>query len=80
MKKKKLSFYLKVIKDIENVRKKNNVNWMNLLRIGFTHAPEQTKKTMSKIYSDDTKISKLLKKLNSQNVENWITAQAIHSG
>ena len=80
MKKKKLSFYLKVIKDIENVRKKNNVNWMNLLSIGFTHAPEQTKKTMSKIYSDDTKISKLLKKLNSQNVENWITAQAIHSG
>jgi hypothetical protein len=64
-KKKKLSFYLNIIKDIENVRKKNNVNWMNLLRIGFTYAPEQTKNAMSKISSDDIKISKLLKKLNS---------------
>ena len=65
MKKKKLKYYLKIINQIEKVRKTNNVNWMNLLRIGFTYAPNKTKKTLSKIYSDDVKISKLLKKLNS---------------
>ena len=65
MKKKKLKYYLKIINQIEKVRKTNNVNWMNLLRIGFTYAPSETKKTLSKIYSDDVKISKLLKKLNS---------------
>ena len=37
------------------------LNWMNLLRIGFTHAPTQTKKTLTKIYSDDAKISRPLK-------------------
>jgi|TARA_E500000178_G_C16462545_1_gene505146 hypothetical protein len=65
MRKKKLKYYLNIINQIEKVRKKNNVNWMNLLRIGFTHAPNQTKKTLTKIYSDDAKISKLLKKLNT---------------
>ena len=65
MRKKKLKYYLNIINQIEKVRKKNNVNWMNLLRIGFTYAPNQTKKTLTKIYSDDAKISKLLKKLNT---------------
>ncbi len=65
MSKKKLKYYLNIISQIEKVRKKNNVNWMNLLRIGFTHAPTETKKTLTKIYSDDVKISKLLKKLNT---------------
>ncbi len=65
MRKKKLKYYLNIINQIEKVRKKNNVNWMNLLRIGFTHAPNQTKKTLTKIYLDDAKISKLLKKLNT---------------
>ena len=38
---------------------------MNLLKIGFKYAPKETKKTLTKIYSDDTKISSLVKKLNS---------------
>ena len=37
---------------------------MDLLRIGFTHAPNQTKKTLTKIYSDDAKNFKTPKKLN----------------
>ena len=57
--------HLKIIDAIENIRKKNNVNWMNLLKIGFKYAPKETKKTLTKIYSDDTKISSLVKKLNS---------------
>ena len=55
--------YLKVILQIENIRKKNNVNWMNILRIAFQYNPKATAKVMSKIYTDDKKISYLVKKL-----------------
>ncbi|CAN1593475.1 hypothetical protein MCEME31_00196 [Candidatus Pelagibacterales bacterium] len=66
MKKKKIEKnrnYLKIISQIENIRKKNNVNWMNILRIAFENNPKKTAKIMSKIYIDDRKISHLVKKL-----------------
>lgn len=63
MKKKTTNKYIKVIDEIERVRKNNNKNWMDVLRVAFTHAPKQTAKIMSNIYSDDSKISKLAKKL-----------------
>ena len=62
MKKKKKN-YLKIISQIENIRKNNNVNWMNILRIAFKNNPEETAKVMSKIYSDDKRIGSLVKKL-----------------
>ena len=55
--------YLKIISQIENIRKKNNVNWMDILRIAFKNNPRATAKVMSKIYTDDQKISSLVKKL-----------------
>lgn len=55
--------YLKIISKIESIRKKNNVNWMNILRIAFKYNPKETAKVMSKIYSDDKRISILVKKL-----------------
>ncbi len=61
--KKKSKYYLSVIKSIENVRKKNNVNWMNLLRLAFRDSPKEAALIMSKIYKDDSKISDLVKKL-----------------
>ena len=61
MKKKKS--YLKVISKIENIRKKNNTSWMNILRIAFKSDPKKTAAVMSKIYYDDKKISLLIKKL-----------------
>ena len=71
MSKKRISFnnknsskkYLKIISKIESIRKNNNVNWMNILRIAFKHDAKITAKVMSKIYKDDQKISKLVKKL-----------------
>jgi hypothetical protein len=54
---------LQIIKKIENIRKKNNVNWMNILRVAFKHDPDTASKIMSKVYLDDTRISKLVKKL-----------------
>tara|TARA_B100000579_G_scaffold425807_1_gene432068 strand:+ start:1598 stop:1804 length:207 start_codon:yes stop_codon:yes gene_type:complete len=62
--KKKINKYLSVINQIEKIRKKNNVNWMNLLRLAFKSSPKETAKIMSLIYSDDQKISKLVKKLS----------------
>jgi len=64
MKKKNIGTnYLKIINQIENVRKKNNVNWMNILRIAFKYNPKETAKVMSRIYSDDKRIGALVKKL-----------------
>ena len=55
--------YLKIISQIENIRKKNNVHWMKILRIAFKNNPEATAKVMAKIYSDDKRIGILVKKL-----------------
>jgi hypothetical protein len=63
MKNKNTNRYLKIISKIENFRKNNNKNWMNILRTAFIYAPKKTAKIMSKIYTDDIRISKLAKKL-----------------
>jgi hypothetical protein len=63
--KKNTKYYLSIIKKIENIRKKNNVNWMNLLRVAFKKSPKESALIMSKIYKDDSKISALVKKLTS---------------
>ena len=65
MKKKDSKYYDSVIRKIEELRKNNNGNWMDLLRIAFKHDPKKAGKVMSKIYKDDKKISKLAKKLSS---------------
>ncbi len=63
-KKKKIEHYLKIIDEIEKVRTKNNVNWMDLLRLAFTYAPEEAKELMKKIDHEDTRISDLVKELS----------------
>ena len=55
--------YHKIINQIEKIRGKNNVNWMNILRLAFKYDPKGSAKIMSKIYSDDSKIAELAKKL-----------------
>jgi|TARA_B110000459_G_C16252656_1_gene334163 uncharacterized membrane protein len=56
--------YLSIISKIEKVRSKNNVNWMNILRLAFKLDANQAKKIMQKINYDDKKISQLLNKLS----------------
>tara|TARA_B100001250_G_C19796776_1_gene789097 strand:- start:643 stop:843 length:201 start_codon:yes stop_codon:yes gene_type:complete len=56
--------YIKIIDQIENIRKNNNSNWMDILRVAYTYAPKKTAKIMAKIYNDDSKISKLAKELS----------------
>jgi len=55
--------YLKAISDIEKVRKGNNVNWMNILRVAFQHSPQEASTIFRNIFKDDKKINKLSKKL-----------------
>ena len=56
--------YLKIIDEIEKIRTQNNVNWMDILRLAFTHAPKEAKNLMKKIDHEDTRISDLVKKLS----------------
>ena len=55
--------YEAIIKQITNARKKNNINWMNLLRISIKYAPNQSKKILKDINKKYKEISKLLKKI-----------------
>ena len=58
-------YYLDLIKKIEKIRQKNNGNWMDILKIAFKHSPQETSKVMKNIYIDDSRISKLVKKLTN---------------
>ena len=58
--------YLKTIDKIEKIRKGNNVNWMNILRIGFKYSPRDTSKVFKSIFKDDKKINLLSKNLFSK--------------
>tara|TARA_B100000965_G_C19582138_1_gene754059 strand:- start:1094 stop:1282 length:189 start_codon:yes stop_codon:yes gene_type:complete len=58
--------YNKIINQIQKVRSKNNVNWMNLLKLAFKLNPKRASNIMKKINYDDKKIAKLLTKLSSK--------------
>ena len=55
--------YNRIINKIELIRSKNNINWMNLLRLAFKYAPNEANKIINKINAEDRKISKQLQKL-----------------
>ena len=50
----------KIISQIEKIRRNNNKNWMNLLRIAFKYAPKQTGDVMKKINKCDMQINALV--------------------
>lgn len=56
-------YYLKIIDQIEKTRKKNNKNWMDILRVGFKYSPNESRKILSEIFKEDKKVSQLVKKL-----------------
>jgi len=58
-KKSKTKKYLEIIDKIEKVRSKNNVNWMDVLRVALKHAPDETIRLMKNINQKDKKISNL---------------------
>ena len=54
--------YLKIIDQIEKVRKKNNVNWMDILRVAYLSNPKKPAGIIAKIYKEDKSCFKKLKK------------------
>jgi hypothetical protein len=54
---------LEIIDEIQKVRGKNNVNWMDILRIAFTYSPKETREVFKRITNDDNLINELSKKL-----------------
>ena len=60
---KKVKQGLKFINQIENLRSKNNKNWMDILRLAFKNSPKEAANIMANIYNEDSNISKLAKKL-----------------
>ena len=59
-----IEHYLTIIDEIEKIRTRNNVNWMDVLRLAFTHAPKEAKELMKKIDHEDNRISDLVKNLS----------------
>lgn len=56
-------YYLDLIDEIEKIRGRNNKNWMDILRLAFTHAPKEAAGILAEIYRHDQQISELAKKL-----------------
>lgn len=55
--------YNSLIDQIQNVRKRNNKNWMDLLRITFKYDSLAAKRIVKRIFNEDRRINKLVKKL-----------------
>ena len=66
-KNKKIANYLQIIDKIEKVRTRNNVNWMDILRLSIRHAPDEAIELLTKVNSEDEKISELFNKISEKN-------------
>lgn len=52
-----------VIDQIEAVRARNNTTWMDVLRLAWEHAPDETAQLLKSIHAADSEISALVAKL-----------------
>ncbi len=55
--------YNEMVDQIEVIRKRNNVYWMEILRLALEVAPERTKNILRQIEAHDTAIALLLKQI-----------------
>ena len=58
---------IEIINKIQKIRSKNNLNWMNILKLAFKNNPKESAKIMSNVNHDDKKISRLVKQLTKIN-------------
>lgn len=54
---------LDILNNIQNIRAKNNQNWMDLMRVAFQSNPKDSKKVLTRIVKNDEEISIECKKL-----------------
>ena len=63
----KIKESLRLVKKIQNIRSKNNKNWMDLLRLSLELDFDSTSKILKEICKDDSRISVLAKKIYKLN-------------
>ena len=66
-KNKKIEHLLNIIDEIEKVRTRNNVNWMDILRLAIRNAPEDAIDLLKKVNSEDERISELFNNISEKN-------------
>ncbi len=64
---KKKSDSNKLFKKIETIRKNNNKNWMDLLRLAYKNDPKNTVKILNNILTKDNQLIKIAKQLRKKN-------------
>ena len=67
---KKISQGIKLVNEIQNIRSKNNKNWMDLLRLSLKLDFDTTSKIIKEICKDDKRISNLAQKIYKLNRSN----------
>jgi|TARA_B100000768_G_scaffold147002_1_gene140304 hypothetical protein len=58
-----------IIDEIQSIRSKNNINWMNILKIAFKYAPEETRKVFKNIAKEDNSIIELSNELANNKLK-----------
>jgi hypothetical protein len=53
-----------LIDEMENIRRKNNTNWMDIVRLAIKLDPVETKKLIAQIVENDRKIANVLEDLS----------------
>jgi len=66
----KIAQALKFVDQIQNIRSKNNKNWMDLLRLSLKLDFDTTSKIIKEICKDDKRISNLAQKIYRLNKYN----------
>ncbi len=66
-KRKQIKYYLEIIDEIEKIRTRNNVNWMNILRLAIRHAPDEAIELLKNVNCEDERISELFNNISGKN-------------
>lgn len=62
-KKNKISKAIKLVNKIEKIRSKNNINWMNLLKLSLKLDLKKTSKILKEICKEDKSIYNIANKI-----------------
>lgn len=60
---------MEIIDKIQDIRSKNNVNWMDILRLAFRDSPQEARGLMGKVNQYDGEIAALLTQLAANGEE-----------
>ena len=58
-----MKFYSNLLDQIQEIRARNNNNWMGVMRLAFKHAPMEARALMRRITEADQEVSELTKQL-----------------